>query len=199
MKTISLLPPELKERQRKRRELLATALVTGTVVLVCLIVYAGLGIAVHLQHGELRELQVRRASLVRQASAYSRYAEMERLIAGCEGIYRQAVGNPRDYCSLLSRTGLILPDGVWLSDFQAQDKGEQEGAFGELRLSGWAFDHRQVAALLKNLKSVPGVADVRCQVSSEQEAAGLPLIRFEIKASLPKDTGGAGTQKGGGS
>ncbi|MBF7082140.1 hypothetical protein IT084_04005 [Desulfallas sp. Bu1-1] len=55
---------------------------------------------------------------------------------------------------------------------------------GELVIRGWAFDHLAVAQWLKDLQRVPGLADIRCQFSSEENLLEQPMIQFEIKAAL---------------
>ncbi|MEW6424250.1 MAG: hypothetical protein AB1523_05805 [Bacillota bacterium] len=74
------------------------------------------------------------------------------------------------------------------------DKGPSSGknpppaqaapAAGEVVLRGWALDQAAVSRWLEEIRSLPGLGDVRCQFAGEENLQGKSLIKFEIKAAV---------------
>ncbi|MDI6907397.1 MAG: PilN domain-containing protein [Thermoanaerobacterales bacterium] len=209
---INLIPPEIAARRRARRRR-GLCLLGGAVVLaVFLGVYGALFAAAAHSRAEAARLRAEREGLERQAAAYEQYANLRAEATRAEGLLRQVVGAPPDWARTLAGIGLYIPANVWLTDFAATCKpaegkktapsappaapaagAEGQGATpassppppgGELTVRGWTFDHPSVARWLEEIRSVPGLTDVRCQFSSEDDLYGQPMVQFEIKATL---------------
>lgn len=71
---------------------------------------------------------------------------------------------------------------------------QADGKTGGVTIKGQAYDHSSVAGWLEELRNVPGLDNVLCQVSTRVGSGNDPLISFEIEATL---TGGQATGKAG--
>lgn len=202
LKNISLLPPEIKAQRQIRRRRTLYFLGSSLVLLIFLGINAALTVGAVQVRAEARALQERRAELGKEVSAYKPYADMQASLTKADKIARQAMGTPPDYKVIMAGIGLYIPEGVWLTDFTASYKTDEKGksqvkagqtdsttvpaqpAAGELMVRGWTSSHPKVARWLEDIRSVPGLTDVSCQFSSEEELNGLPMIKFEIKATV---------------
>jgi len=207
LENISLLPPEIRTQQEARRRLTLYMLASGVVVLLFLGVYGGLFIAAWQAKSEARSAAAAQSVLEAEMAGLQVYADMQARMTRAEGLVRQAKGARPDWGALLEGVGLRLPEGVWLTEFtaayKAQDAApapppapEAPGA-GELTMRGWALNHLQVAEWLDVIRTVPGLADVRCQFSSLESHEGRPAVQFEIKARVEPTPPGAAAAGGG--
>lgn len=73
---------------------------------------------------------------------------------------------------------------------QAEVSAATPSLQGELTLMGKALSHKDVAIFLDNLHTVQGLADIRCQYSTEEMLGEREIYGFEIKALLPVQKGG---------
>jgi Tfp pilus assembly protein PilN len=201
LKNISLLPPEIKTQQRAQQQLTMTIMASAVVLAVFLCIYIGLIIYTHLERNYVQELQAQRTNEEVQAARYKQYADMKTNLDNFNNLVQKADGDRPDYSNILSALGIKIPDGVWLTDFIATCTTDSPGAApatgssstvtanaltGVLTIRGSAFNHTEVANLLDNLKTVPGVTDILCQSSVLQESTDQqPTVQLEIKASLP--------------
>jgi len=71
---------------------------------------------------------------------------------------------------------------------------QADGKTGGVTIKGQAYDHSSVAGWLEELRNVPGLDHVLCQVSTRVGSGNDPLISFEIEATL---TGGPAAGKAG--
>ncbi|MDI6709559.1 MAG: hypothetical protein QME76_02535 [Bacillota bacterium] len=197
---INLLPPEtIAERKVQRRRSLT--LLAGVLVLVVFIsVYVGLVVTTLLARTEAAGLRAEREALERKAAAYQRYADMQQRIARTETLAEQAVGSPPDWAWILAGLGVNIPPNVWLTDFVAtcETPATPPAVPGptpapaaapalvtrEVVIRGWTFDHPSVARWIEDIHDVPGLTDIRCQFSSEEDFHGKGMVRFEIKATV---------------
>lgn len=178
MKTISLLPPELKSRrlaQSRQNSLLVGATV---LVLAVLLAYGALFVTSIFLRGDLRALKAQREAVELEAAALEEYALLHEELIAAETLVANAMGTVPSWGNLLQEIGLILPTGVWLSEVTA--KYEDSG--GELSLRGWAYEHDDVAAMLEQIYSLDKLADIRCRVSSETVYGGQPVVQFTVDA-----------------
>ena len=195
-KNISLLPPEIKVQRLMQRRRSLCLLGSSLAVMVLLCIYIVLtAVTMHVR-AETRVLQEQRGALPGEALKYKQYADLQVKLKQTEKLAQQAWGTPPDYKVIMAGIGLYIPDGVWLTDFtasymtnektaaQTAAKTAAVPASGNLVVQGWATSHREVASWLVDIRSVPGLTDIVCQYSSEEDLNGQPLVKFEINANV---------------
>lgn len=191
-KKISLLPPEIKVQRlmQWRRSLCLLGSSLAVMVLLCIYIVLT-AVTMHVR-AETRVLQEQRGALPGEALKYKQYADLQVKLKQTEKLAQQAWGTPPDYKVIMAGIGLYIPDGVWLTDFTASYMTNEKTApqtaavpaSGKLVVQGWATSHREVASWLVNIRAVPGLTDIVCQYSSEEDLNGQPLVKFEINANV---------------
>ncbi len=213
MRSISLLPPEIKAQRQARVRRTNYVKRVGIVFLVLLMVYTGAGLATLHARSRVASLQDRRALLEKEIAGFREYVAMEDRISVLDKLIKQAVGGSPDWASLLADINRNMPPGVWLTDFsgssgarskkaEAGKVGQEPaartaspqagsgqgpkpaGAQGELVIRGWTFDQPSLALWLEELRGVSGLSEVRLQFASRETVEGRSMIKFEIKAGV---------------
>ncbi|MBU4533818.1 MAG: PilN domain-containing protein [Eubacteriales bacterium] len=178
----------------------------GILFLLFLGVGGALTTATFKAQNDVRELQDQRAAVERQVAALQQYADLEVKVSSAEKLVQQALGTNPEWSALLADISRVLPNGVWMTELTTGFKppapakpGEKVGeGSGELLLRGWGTDHTRVAEWVEALKTVQGLAGVRYQYTNEDKVSGVPVVRFEVKATVtpgvPYQLGGEGVQ-----
>jgi Tfp pilus assembly protein PilN len=178
LKTISLLPPELKSRRSAQSR--QNTVLVGVTVLVVLVVlaYGALFVTSIFLRSDLKALQAQREAVELEAAALEEYAVLHQELVAAEALVGKAMGTVPPWGSLLQEIGLILPTGVWLSEVTAK----YADSSGELTMRGWAYEHDDVAAMLEQIYSLDKLDDIRCRVSTETVYGGQPVVQFIVNA-----------------
>ncbi len=194
MKMISLLPPEVRAKQRSRNIFRTYILGSGLVVLVFLFCFAFLLYMTNLEKTQIGRLKDQRADFAQRIEVYQEYGDLKERLDFLEKIASDAEGVSPNWYYTLAEVGSHLPDDVWLTGYSAsfhagkkeakEEKKVTEAQKGELSIRGKAFSHDDVAALLRSLQQVKGLEDIRCQFSSEEMLGDRKLYGFEVKASF---------------
>ncbi|HIE12583.1 MAG TPA: hypothetical protein EYP63_04020 [Desulfotomaculum sp.] len=202
MVRISLLPPELEAERQARRRRRQFFLGSAAVLSVFVALYLAAAAVTVYSNAQLRQLETERAALEVEMARYQKYARMQAEVERLKELATQAIGRPPAWRETLQAMGLSLPEGVWLTDFNAdweqEEKKRSEGkarkkkeeqaprgpVWGELTLRGRALSHGLVALWLRELEHLSGVEDVRCEFATEGEVEGCPLVEFEVKARV---------------
>ncbi|MEW5785526.1 MAG: PilN domain-containing protein [Bacillota bacterium] len=180
MKAISLLPPEIKQKRLLDQKINRAFTITTVALVIMLAVYAVLFVAGIKLRSDLRALERARAAVEAEAAALEEYAGLFDKLTDAENIIRQAGGTVPQWSDLLQDIGYSLPHGAWLAEVTA----EYAENGGEIQLTGWAYDHSDVAALLEQVYKLGKLEDVRCQVSSATSIDGQDVVKFFIQARL---------------
>jgi Tfp pilus assembly protein PilN len=193
LKTISLLPPELKKSRADQRKQSSLLLAVAAPAALALLVYSALFVTSFFLRADLQALRLEREAVEREAAALNEYAVLHQELLSAEGLLVAAMGTTPPWAGLIREIGLILPTGVWLSEVTANylDTG------GELTLRGWAYTHDEVAAMLEQIYTLDQLDDIRCQVSLETLHGGQPVVQFTVKALLKTGPAFITTAEGG--
>ncbi len=166
---ISLLPPEIRNRQRARRRTDYYLLAVSVVMLFFLGVYlVFLGITFQVR-AEVNALRKERAALQEEIAAYQEYATLEEQAKEASRMLGDAMGTTPDWASLLADLSLHLPEGVWLESLSASYQntgGASKQGGGELTFRGWVISRAVVDGRLDEFGAVPGLAEARCRLTT---------------------------------
>ena len=180
---INLLPQDILAGQEQKRKQQTLLVAGGVALAVFVVAFVVLLSATAVTKSEVKKIQAQRAVLEQQAEAYKPYEEMNTRITRAEALMVQAVGTPPNWAGVMADVGIYIPPTVWLTNFEATYK---EDGKGEVVIKGQTYDHNSVAGWLEEIRSIPGLTDVRCQLSSREGTEETPLVRFEIKANIQK-------------
>ncbi len=207
--SINLLPKEINAHLVQKGKQRLQLAVGGVIVVALAGAYIFLSFNTLQTQGEVAQMQKEHLALENQVKDYEPYVKLQTRVASAEKVVRSAMGTPPDLQQVLAGIGLYIPPNVWLTDFStALTKGSKAASVptaaqgdtesdakrkneptpptpvGEVVLRGWTFDHLSVAGWLEEIRQVPGLTDIRCQYSTEEELEGQAMVRFEIKASI---------------
>jgi type IV pilus assembly protein PilN len=189
---INLLPPEILAQQRKQRDRQKLFLAGGLILTLLTAVYGLIFTSTTMTKAEVTRLQKQRVVLEQQVEVNRPYEEMRARVVRTENLIQQAMGSPPDWSGVMAGISMHIPPTVWLTEFTATSRPDDKT--GGVTIKGQAYDHSSVAGWLEELRNVPGLDHVLCQVSTRVGSGHDPLISFEIEATL---TGGPAAGKAG--
>ncbi|MBM7854064.1 type IV pilus assembly protein PilN [Desulfohalotomaculum tongense] len=184
---INLLPPELKARQKKIRRQRLLLAAGGAALVFLLTVYSILLTATFQARAEVVKLRAEREAWEKRVQTYEPYAQLQARAEKADRLISRAEAGHPHWVQLLYDIGLHIPPYVWLTDLNASYKADKNSgrlSQGEIVLKGFTLDHVSVARWLEELGRVPGLKNVRCQFSSQENADRQALVQYEIKAEL---------------
>lgn len=180
MKNISILPIEVKNRQKSKNQMMILGACAIFFFSLLLALYLGLMVVNHAARGQLDAVNRQRDEVQGQMGKLNDYVQISSTIKSSRDVVARAMGTVPEWDALLARVSGSMPNGVWLSDFSAQYKDNA----GQLKLKGWAHSNGLVADWLKTMNGIKSLKDVRNPVLSEVEVDGSKVIQFEIEATL---------------
>lgn len=180
MENISLLPQEYKVQRQLRRRRKFYLSFGAVVLLVFIATYVILFSFTLTANLTLNNLQAQRMELEQKEAGLQEYAAMQAQVQELEALVIEALGTPPQWEAVLAGIGVQKPPGAWLTELTAAY--DENG--GEMVIRGLAFDNRQVASLLEELKQVNGLDGARVIFVTETMVEGSFLVQYEIKAKL---------------
>jgi len=226
LKSISLLPPEIRLQRQARVRRAKNIKLGGMLFLALLIIYTGVGLSTLYARSRVVSLHNQRALLEMEMAGFREYIAMENRINKLEGLVKKATDNSPDWVSMLVSINRNIPPGVWLTDFRgvsgsgskknepgkrgsaasAKTSDSKEtsgqtakpsGVQGEVVIRGLTSDHSALAEWLDKINK-SGLSDARLQSAGRETGGETPLINFEITAGIQSQPPPAKAEGGGG-
>jgi len=196
---VNLLPPELLERQaRKRRTRLVV--VAGCAVLgVIALFYVFQMLRLSSANSDLEAQQARNAQLTAQIASLQQYAALQQELKDKQGVLDGILANQYLWSTALNDLSRVIPDDAAISSFDGQITsttgvpaggttttvtGTNPDVVGQISFSGTALDIRTVATWLNQLDSVNGWIDA--QVGTITQQAG-DIYTFDSTVQITKE------------
>lgn len=204
---INLLPPEIKERQRARRRVVA-------VFLVGLIVLGALGVFYFLQvirlgqvEQDLADQQATNAQLQQDIGELQQFNQLEQEVQTSAALLADLLQDEVLWSGILRDISLVIPGTTWLTNLTGSTTAAAaEGAepapetgpsalVGQITLGGFGFDHRSVALWLTRLEDVTGFANPWLTQSTKTTIGAREAVQFTSSVDLSPDalSGSGGT------
>lgn len=179
---INLLPGEIAEHRRERRQVVLAA---GAVA-----VFAALLLAVFsLHNGQVADARQE------AAAAEARSTDLTQQIAGLQdvemlqaslGARRQTVVAILDgdvaWGNLIQQVSAALPNDVWLTNFSGT-RGDATRP-GQVSFGGMGFDQTSTARWIQRVSELDSLTSVWVPSSTKTEAGGRDLVQFSSSANL---------------
>ena len=199
MSQVNLLPPELLERQaRKRRTRLVV--VAGCAVLgVIALFYVFQIFRLSSANSDLEAQQARNAQLTAQIASLQQYAALQQELKDKQGVLDGILANQYLWSTALNDLSRVIPDDAAISSFDGSITsttgtpaggttttvtGTNPDVVGQISFSGTALDIRTVATWLNQLDSVNGWIDA--QVGTITQQAG-DIYTFDSTVQITKE------------
>jgi Tfp pilus assembly protein PilN len=195
---INLLPPEIRERQRARRRVVAVVAV-GLVVLLLL---GGFYLLQLMRLNDLRDdleaQQARNNELRAQIADLQEVAELQQQLADSQQLLADILANQVYWSGILRDISLVIPGETWLNGLtgtlvgaEAAEGTEAEvapGLVGSISFTGFAFDHRDVALWLSRLEDVRGFLNPWLETSTKTEIDTTEVVNFTNSVDLSEQS-----------
>lgn len=205
---INLLPPEIRQRQRTRRQ-------TAAVVAAGVVILAGIAALYFLQmlrltgvRNDLEEQQAQNAALQAEINDLRRFDELQREVEASRQMLTGLMSNEILWSGILRDVSLIIPSDVWLSSINAQttettggtttgpSAGPSTGLVGNISFGGYSLDHRAVALWLARLEDVRGFANPWLSTAQKSQIGTTSVVQHTSSVDLSQKAVARGRRVG---
>jgi Tfp pilus assembly protein PilN len=196
MSQVNLLPRELRERQRLRRQTVLAAL--GGMALLALLALVYFWQVVRLNEAQDRLI----AQQSENAELDAEIAELERFQVRLQELdERRALVdtialNEVSWSGVLRDVSLVIPNTMWLSDLNGAVSVSTSGAvgaegevvdtplIGSIQFNGTSLDTPTVALWLTRLEQIDGWVNAWLSTASKTQLAGREVVNFSSSVDL---------------
>jgi Tfp pilus assembly protein PilN len=213
---INLLPPEIYERQRVRRQT-AAAVAVGVIVLIAIGAFYFLQVLrLNTVEDDIAAQEAENAQIQAEINELQEIAALQTEIEGTRTLLDGLLADRVLWSGVLRDISLVIPGEAWLDSLTgslstAVPAGEPttttpttgtaaEGLVGNVTFTGFAVDHREVALWLSRLEDVRGFLNPWLTSSTKTAIGSSTVVQFNSSVDLSEQalarSGGGG---GGGS
>ena len=193
---MNLLPPEVRQRQRTRRQ-------TAAVIAAGVVVLAGVAALYFLQqlrlvavNNDLEEQRNANAAIQAQIDDLRRFDELQREVEASRSMLSTLLANEILWSGVLRDVSLVIPSDVWLSGLtgDTNESGNTQvpttpgtagtGLVGQITFNGFSLDHRAVALWLARLDDVRGFANPWLSNAQKTDVGNNKVVQFTSSVDL---------------
>ena len=179
---ISLVPTEIAERRRERRQVMLLAGGVAAFAGVLMTLYAVRSGQVSDAESEANEAEARTAELEAQARELSDIEAMELEITTRRETVKRTLDGDIDWSRVIQEVAAVLPSNVWLTGFEG-GRGTPT-APGNVSFNAMGFDHTDTARWIIRISDLDSLTGLWVPSSAKQAAAGRTLVTFSSNATL---------------
>jgi Tfp pilus assembly protein PilN len=208
MSQVNLLPSDLRERQRVRRQTFGVA-AAGVVVMLLVAVFFFLQVMrLRDVESDLDAQRAENAQLEADIARLLRFQEILDQLAARRALLGGILENEVSWSGVLRDVSLVLPGQVWIQDMtgsvtvptggtppEAVEGVQPTGLIGNISFTGVSLDTPGVALWLTRLEDVQGWANAWLGSATKSELAGSEVVNFSATVDLTAD---AAVRGGGG-
>jgi Tfp pilus assembly protein PilN len=195
---INLLPPEVRQRQRIRRQ-------TAAVIAAGVVVLAGVAALYFLQqlrlvgvNNDLEDQQATNAGIQAQINDLRRFDELQREVQASRTMLTTLLANEIHWSGVLRDVSLVIPSDVWLSGMTGATNesagvaqptapgagASGQGLVGQISFTGFSLDHRAVALWLARLDDIRGFANPWLSNAQKTDVGNSKVVQFTSSVDL---------------
>jgi Tfp pilus assembly protein PilN len=196
---INLLPPEVRQRQRIRRQ-------TAAVIAAGVVVLAGVAALYFLQqlrlvgvNNDLEDQRATNARIQAQINDLRRFDELQREVEASRGMLTTLMANEIQWSGVLRDISLVVPSDVWLAGMTGQTNESTgqvaapptqggaatgQGLVGQITFNGFSLDHRAVALWLARLDDIRGFANPWLSNAQKTDVGTHKVVQFTSSVDL---------------
>lgn len=181
MRPVNLLPPKHRPHQPSGGKAGSSYMVLGVLALalVALVTYVMESNKITTAKSDIALAQQKTAEARARSQQLGPFANFAAIKQQRVASVKQLADGRFDWERTVRELAHVLPDGVWLQDFEASVSGQAAGGAStggdtawsgpSIKLHGCAQDQPQVATLMVRLKEMQGVHDVKLTDSTRGE------------------------------
>jgi Tfp pilus assembly protein PilN len=185
---INLLPPEIKQRQRVRRQ-------TGAVVALGVVVLglvAGFFVLQQIRlnglRNDLADQEQVNAALRAQIAELQQFDDLQQELLATRQLLTQLTEDEVHWSGILRDVSLVIPGNVWLTTMEGSLEGEEvvtgSGLVGQISVNGYGLSHRAVALWLSRLEDVEAFANPWVSNSQKTTIGATEVVQFSSTVDL---------------
>jgi Tfp pilus assembly protein PilN len=202
---INLLPSDIRERQRVRRQ-------TGAAVALGVVLLALVGGFWFLQQVKLNGLQDDleaqeqvNAGLRARIEELRQFDELQQELIATRELLDQLLADEVRWSAVLRDVSLVIPGNVWLANLSgnletadpaATGTGSPTGIIGQVSVNGFGLNHRAVALWLTRLEDVEAFANPWASNSQNTLIGATEVVQFSSTVDLSEVARGRGGEQG---
>lgn len=196
MRNINLLPPELAERRRARRQAVLLVIIGVSYVALLAAFWLVRNLEVGRQRERLEVAQRSAATLQVQVDGLREFADLERLVKERQATLATVMDRDVAWSRLLIELSMIIPGDSWLTTFAgtAEVSDQQAAAtqptplaparLGTLSFAGNTFDFPGVAKWITRLQELKSLQTIWVPSAAKTQIQGREVINFTSTADL---------------
>jgi Tfp pilus assembly protein PilN len=193
MTQVNLLPPELRQRQRTRRQTALVAVAGAVVLAGVLALWFLQGMRIADLDEQIDGQQAENARLQQQVNELQRFADLRADLEARRDVVSAALRGGVEWSSVMRDVSVVIPDRMWLTSVQASAAaaavGEEEGAvaanlIGTITFQGESLDTDTLALWLTRLESVPGWVNPWLSSAQESQIDSTEVFTFSSSVDL---------------
>ncbi len=180
---LDLLPPELAERRRTRRQLLLTGAAIALLVALLGFLWVQRRAEVDDRVARAEAEEAITESLRAELTTFAAIQALEADVDARRAMVRTALTDDVTWTKIIQEVATVMPDDTWLASLNAT--APQAGTPGAIAVAGNGFDHTSSARWLIRLDPLPSVDRVWLQASTRTEDdLGLGLGETNFSSSV---------------
>jgi Tfp pilus assembly protein PilN len=194
---INLLPGEIRERQRVRRQAVAVGIVGALVVAALGAFFVFQQIRLTGLQEDLAQQEATNDQLRQQIAELERFDALQQEAESARTLLASLLANEVLWSGVLRDISLVIPGTAWLTSLSGSLADEAVatatpataagGLVGAISFNGNAFDHRTVALWLARLEDVKGFANPWLSNSQKTLIGTREVVQFTSSVDLSED------------
>jgi Tfp pilus assembly protein PilN len=165
---VNLLPPELRERAKTRRQTIVVAAVGSALVVLIVFLYVLQGLTENRLNKDLAAQNATNQQLQQQVNELQHFATLRSQLQQEEQLLTAALANTVSWSGVLHDISLVVPDRLWLTNLTGSLLGTTGTAapvtpttpgstiVGNIQFQGASLDSATLALWLTRLEQVKG-------------------------------------------
>lgn len=189
MSQVNLLPPEIRERQRIRRQTFMVAFAGAAVMALLVLLYFIQVLRLSDVNDDLQVQRAENAQLEAEIAELQRFQELRATLEDRQGLIDDILANELSWSGVLRDISLVIPQSMWLNDLTgavsvptatAVEGGAlpETGLIGQIQFNGTALDTSTVALWLTRLEEVRGWVNAWLSNASKSVLEGTEVVDF---------------------
>jgi Tfp pilus assembly protein PilN len=195
MSQVNLLPPEIRERQRIRRQTFMVAFAGAAVMALLVLLYFIQVIRLSDVNEDLQTQRAENAQLEQEIADLQRFQELRAMLEDRQNLIDGILANEVSWSGVLRDISLVIPQSMWLNDLSGNvtvstatvvEGGElpETGLIGNMQFNGTALDTSTVALWLTRLEEVRGWVNAWLSNASRTILEGVEVVDFTSSVDL---------------
>jgi Tfp pilus assembly protein PilN len=208
MTAINLLPPDIRHRQKTKRQTVLVAVAGAAVAGALVFLWVLQGVHLSQVDRQVADQKQTNAQLQVQIDKLHHFAEIRSQLETRKTLLRQTLSGTVEWSGVMHDLSLVMPQQMWLNTMTGTLTSTTPGAVpatapttpggsanlvGSIQFQGDAMDKETIALWLTKVETVKGWVNAWLSQAQETKVGVTPVVSFTSSIDLSK----AATKKGG--